>query len=205
MNDLKETYNKIAKDWHRTHIQDTWWEEGTDMFLSFVKKDGRILDVGCGGGQKSVYMSSKGYSVVSTDLSESMLEVSRSNFPKGEFYVYDILKPAPFKEKFDGIFAQAVLLHISKKEIQHVISNLVSLLNSGGYFYVAVKELKPGQKEDEMMITENDLGYDYTRFFSFYTLPELKGYVEKAGCKIAFEKIISPGKSNWVQLIAQKV
>ncbi len=51
--DLKETYNRIAKDWMKDHHQDNWWIEGTDKYLSFLKPGASILDVGCGAGVKS--------------------------------------------------------------------------------------------------------------------------------------------------------
>jgi len=57
--DLKTTYNKIAKDWHKDHHADTWWVLGTDKFLSFLADDASILDVGCGAGHKSEYFIKK--------------------------------------------------------------------------------------------------------------------------------------------------
>lgn len=31
---LKDTYNKIAKDWVTDHNVDTWWQEGADYFTN---------------------------------------------------------------------------------------------------------------------------------------------------------------------------
>ena len=46
---LKETYNKIAEDWHADHSSDDWWQEGTDKFIWNLKNGASVLDVGCGG------------------------------------------------------------------------------------------------------------------------------------------------------------
>ena len=92
-----------------------------------------------------------------------MIEIAKEYYPKGSYFVKDIKEPLDLGI-FDAIFAQAVLLHIPKSEIIKVLQNLNNSLKSGGYIYIAVKELKPGEKEEQNII-END--YDYERFFSF--------------------------------------
>ena len=115
----------------------------------------------------------------------------------------DINEPLNLKSKFDGIFAQAVLLHVPKNNIKKVLGNLLELLKSNGYIYIAVKKVNEGQIE-EQVIKENDYGYEYERFFSFYTLDEMRGYLEEFGLKIVYSDVISTGKTEWIQVIAQK-
>jgi SAM-dependent methyltransferase len=202
--DLKSTYNKIAKDWMQDHHGDTWWVEGTDKYLSFFDSNASILDVGCGAGEKSKYLVKKGFRVTGIDFSEEMIALAKQQVPAGKFFVKDIKQSLRLEETFDGVFAQAVLLHISKKEVIGVIKNIIKPLKTGGYFYVAVKELRSG-KPDEEIVKENDYGYDYERFFSYFTLEEIKGYVTEIGMSIVFEIVASSGKTNWIQIIAKKV
>ena len=68
---------------------------------------------------------------------------------------------------------------------------------------MAVKEKKP-EDPDEEMKKEEDYGYPYERFFSYYTLEEIKGYLEKLSMKIVYEIVASSGKTRWIQIIAQK-
>lgn len=51
--DLKSTYNLIAEDWDRDHLQDDWWIAGTNTFMSFLRPGVHILDAGCAGGIKA--------------------------------------------------------------------------------------------------------------------------------------------------------
>ena len=44
---------------------------------AFALAKGRILDVGCGGGRHSLYLQSKGFSVLGTDISPLALKVCR--------------------------------------------------------------------------------------------------------------------------------
>ena len=203
MNDLKSTYNRIAEDWFKDHQEDTWWVSGTDKFISFLGPGDLVLDVGCGAGVKSKYLANKGLKVIGIDLSDKMIEIARKEVPDAKFLVADINEPLQMDEKFDGIFAQAVLLHISKKDIKTVIHNLINQLKPKGYFYIAVKGLKKGQPEEEI-IKENDYGYEYKRFFSLYTQEELVGYLTELGMAIVYNEIVLTGDTEWIQVIAQK-
>lgn len=201
--DLKSTYNRIAEDWTKDHYEDTWWIEGTDKYLSLFKPGAAILDVGCGPGGKSKYFAEKGFDVTGIDFSEEMIRLAKEQVPEGKFFVKDVKQPLGFENSFDGVFAQAVLLHIPKNEVIGVLKNITAPLKSGGHFYAAVKELRQGNKDEEM-IKENNYGYEYERFFSYFTLEELKSYVEKVGLKVLYGSTISSGKTNWVQVVAEK-
>ncbi len=199
----KETYNRIAKDWAKDHESDVWWIEGTDKFLSFLQKGNSILDVGCGAGHKSKYFADRGFGVVGIDFSEEMVKISSEHLLEGIFFVKDVHEPLGFEKSFDAVFAQAVLLHVAKKDINAILENLLTVLKQGGYLYVAVKETRPGDKEEEIA-TENDYGYEYERFFSYFTMDELRGYLSNAGLEVIYETITVSGKKNWIQVVAQK-
>lgn len=201
--DLKSTYNKIAKDWSEDHSHDTWWIEGTDKFLSLLDSSASILDVGCGGGYKSKYMDKKGFKVTGIDFSEEMIKLAKGNVPAANFFVKDIKKPLGFQNSFDGIFAHAVLLHIPKKEVTDVLKNITEPLKSGGFINVAVKEIRPGNKDEEIL-KEEDYGYEYKRFFSYYTMDELKKYITDISFEVVYSDIITSGDTNWIQIIARK-
>ncbi|MEK7209225.1 MAG: class I SAM-dependent methyltransferase [Patescibacteria group bacterium] len=202
--DLKSTYNRIARDWTKDHHRDIWWVKGTEKYSSFFEPKASILDVGCGAGEKSKYLVKKGFAVTGIDFSDEMIKLAKEQIPAGSFFVKDIKKPLEFENLFDGVFAQAVLLHIPKNEIVGVLKNIVAPLKSGGYFYAAVKELRPGNKDEEV-VKRNDYGYEYEIFFSYFSLDELKDYFKKVGLRIIYKNITSFGKTNWIQIIAKKI
>ena len=201
--DLKSTYNKIAKDWMQDHHGDTWWVEGTDKYLSFFQPNASILDVGCGAGEKSKYLVKKGFKVTGIDFSEEMIALAKEQVPAGKFFVKDIKQPLDLEDAFDGVFAQAVLLHIPKKEVSSVLKNIIAPLKTGGYFYAAVKELRQGNPDEEI-VKENDYGYEYERFFSYFTVDELKSYLQELGMELVYENVALSGRTNWVQVVAKK-
>lgn len=201
--DLKSTYNRIARDWERDHHADTWWIEGTEKFLSFLAPGASILDIGCGAGEKSKYLVNKGFEVIGFDFSEEMVRLATEQVQKAVFLVKDIRHPLDFSRSFDGVFAQAVLLHIPKKEVIEVLKNIISPLKTGGYFYAAVKEIKSNGPEEEIL-TENDYGCEYERFFSYFTLDEVKHYLQECDLKLVYKNITTSGKTNWIQIVAGK-
>lgn len=200
--DLKSTYNRIAEDWDNDHTNDQWWREGLEKFTSLFKPRASILDVGCGSGVKSEILEKKGMKVTGIDFSEKMLEIAKRRAPNADFQLVDLYNLSSFYEKFDGIFAQAVLLHVPKKDIKEIVRSLKEKLNPGGYFYVAVKERRSGEKEEEI-VKENDYGYEYERFFSYFTMEEIKNIFIAAGLKIVYESITNSGRRNWIQIIGQ--
>ncbi len=200
--DLKSTYNRIAEDWHKDHTKDSWWTEATDTFISLLKPGSPVLDVGCGSGVKAKYLIEHGLNVVGIDLSEKMIDIAKREVSGGEFRVMDMYEVSGLSRDFDGIFVQAALLHIPKIKAQSVLSGLAAKMKPGGYLYVGVKEKWP-DKKDEEILRENDYGYEYERFFSYFTLDEIKQYFLNLKLTISYENVTTSGKTNWIQVIGQ--
>jgi len=200
---LKETYNKIAKDWHKEKRTDTWWIEGTDTFISLLKPGSSVLDAGCGPGIKSKYLSDNSLRVTGIDFSEKLIEIARREVPKAEFMVMGMKDVRGLACEFDAIFMQASLLHIPKREALSVLSGLVSKLKPGGYLYVAVKGVRPGG-EEESVLKEDNYGYSYERFFSYYSMDELKGYCKSLNLKIVYENQKLVGHTDWLQIVGKR-
>lgn len=206
-NQLKNTYNKIAEDWHKDYEKDDWWYEGTDRFVSYLKKGDSVLDVGCAGGVKSKYLINKGLRVSGIDFSDKLIEIAKREVPNGDFLVMDINNIDKLEKTFDGIFIQAVLLHIPKKEVEGILKKIVERLNPGGYLYVAVKEKRDGGIDEETK-SENDYGYQYERFFSYFTPDEIRTHYKNTNLEIVYENEAPPSrttrKTNWIQVIGRK-
>lgn len=201
--DLRETYNKIAEEWHRSHQADDWWVKGTDTFIAFLKPKDLVLDAGCAASTKSAYLIKKGLRVMGIDFSNKLIEIAKCEVPQGEFQVLDMREVQSMPQKFDGIFAQASLLHIPKKEVGAVLAGFAAKLKPHGLLYIAVKGMRDGGPEEEVK-EESDYGYPYQRFFSYYTMDELKAHFAALGLKVVHEDTKRTGKSDWLQLIGRR-
>ncbi len=149
--DLRQTYNKIAEDWNEDHKDDPWPHDDAREFSSYLKKNDKVLDIGCGSGLKAKVMQEKGLKVMGIDISDKMIELAKKKSPKSSFFVMDMRDVGNFKNLFDGIFAQAAFLHIPKNEIHSVFKKVVAKLKNKGFIYIALKGKRIGGKEEEIL------------------------------------------------------
>ena len=201
--DLKQTYNRIANDWHADHADDTWWIAPMESFLEQIPKNSLVLDVGCAGGTKARFMMERGMRVIGIDIAEKFIDIAKHENPGGDFRVLDMLKVGSMSERFDAICAQASLLHIPKQQIPLVMAGFSMVLKSGGKLAIAVKEKRPHQPEEQMVV-EDDYGYSYERFFSYFSEEEMRDACAKAGIPCQECCLIVAGKTNWLHIVGVK-
>jgi len=108
-----------------------------DAFLSALPEKARILELGCGGGQDCAYMLSKGFDVTPTDGSA---ELAR----QAEKLIGRPVKVMRFEElaaweEFDGVWAEASLLHVPRANLPGVLSLIRNALKEDGVFHASFK------------------------------------------------------------------
>jgi 2-polyprenyl-6-hydroxyphenyl methylase/3-demethylubiquinone-9 3-methyltransferase len=98
-------------------------------------KSSHILDLGCGGGFLSNFLSKKGYKVTGLDLAEDALKVARQfDQTKNVNYIQGSAYHLPFKEgTFDIVCAMDFLEHVEFP--QKIIKEISRVLKPGGQFF----------------------------------------------------------------------
>lgn len=61
-----------------------------------------MLDIGCGAGQITDYLTERGIAAIGLDFSQELLKIARQNFPNSKFILADICEYEQ-KEQVDGI------------------------------------------------------------------------------------------------------
>ena len=135
-------------------------------FAKFMKylHGRKILDLGCGPGYHAQYFSTQGLDVVAADLSDEMVALCKAidlNVVK-----MDIENITLEDNSFDGVWAVTSLLHIPKKNMRKVISDICRVLKKDGVLYVSFKE-----GDGEGFIP--DVGVSSRRYFAFWREDEL--------------------------------
>ena len=199
---LRETYGRIAAAWMAQHQADTWWVPGAEAFAAMLPPGGAVLDVGCAGGYKAEWLTRRGFQVGGVDLSPEMVALARERLPQCRFEAIGVMDLDRLGETYDGVFCQAMLLHVPKAEIAEAFASLARRLKPGGLLSVSVKEIRPGQGEEEDK-TEDDVGYEYTRRFSYFTAAELRALVEGAGLEVVEERATNSGRSVWLEIVGR--
>jgi SAM-dependent methyltransferase len=108
-----------------------------DVFLSYLDKNSKILDMGCGTGRDSKYFKELGHIVKSIDGSLEMCKIASSllNEEVQQLNFLDI----DYKNEFDGIFACASLLHLSNEDLLIVLKKISNALKENGILYTCFK------------------------------------------------------------------
>lgn len=115
----------------------------------YNKKEGSLLDVGCGDGGFLFFISRfhQFRELVGVDISRVAINLARKRFPSFTFSTIDIEKET-LQRKFDIISSMATLETIA--DDQTVIGNMAKMLSDGGYVIIAVSHrMKYWTKLDE--------------------------------------------------------
>ncbi|NBA97229.1 bifunctional 2-polyprenyl-6-hydroxyphenol methylase/3-demethylubiquinol 3-O-methyltransferase UbiG [Pseudomonas sp. R5(2019)] len=94
----------------------------------------QILDLGCGPGRDLKTFSAMGHTAVGLDGAERFVEMARAD-SGCEVWQQDLLALELPVERFDGIFANAVLFHVPSQELPRVLRELHATLKPGGVLF----------------------------------------------------------------------
>ena len=197
MADIDKTlkyYNENAQSFASGTVS-VKFTEVQDKFLEKLNSDAYILDFGCGAGRDTKYFLSRGYQVDAVDGSEQLCRIA-SEYT--EIKVRQMLfQELDEKEKYDGIWACASILHLPKKQLREVLKNMYAALKSKGWIYISFKY---GEFEGERN----------GRYFTDFTTDTFKNFIhDMHGLKIEEQWItgdVRPGRGEekWLNLLLQK-
>jgi len=101
-----------------------------------IIKPCKVLDLGCGQGRNSLYLSLKGYDVTSWDHNENSIAFLNETKDKENLNiktaVYDI-NTANIQENYDFILSTVVFMFLNRERIPAIIKNMQEHTNPGGY------------------------------------------------------------------------
>lgn len=118
--------------------------DARERFLKYVSEGGRILDWGCGSGRDSLAFLEAGYKVDAIDGAEEICKLAHEK--TGLDVKCESFDELDANEIYDGIWACASLLHISKDYIPETIKLARKALKPNGVMYMS---FKLGDKEGE--------------------------------------------------------
>jgi SAM-dependent methyltransferase len=108
-----------------------------ERFSSVLPPDSRILDLGCGPGRDLRLFAMAGHRPIGLELNPSFVDMARRHGDVIEGDIREVAQLFP-RSFFDGVWAQASLVHLSVTETERVLRDLRSLLVPGGHFYACV-------------------------------------------------------------------
>ena len=165
-------------------------------FLGRLSPGASILELGCGSGRDTVEMLRLGYDVTPTDGSPEMARQAE-NLLHRQVVVLEFSE-IEGEARFDGVWAQACLLHVPIDYLGEVLSRIYRVLNSPGVLFANFKE---GAAQ----------GRDcFGRYYNYPSLDALRDIFQQATPWFALEIERSSGKGydgaavQWLNCTATK-
>ncbi len=119
-------------------IDDTWLEEHLSL-LGSPNAESRVLELGCGEGQDTLFLTNKGFKVTTTDISSERLETCTKNVPQAIHHLVDIREPLPFADgTFSIILASLCLHYFDWNKTHEVIAEIRRCLEVNGLIIARV-------------------------------------------------------------------
>lgn len=133
--DTLQFYRRNAEAYARREITSRY--QRLTRFLALLPSDAAILELGCGAGGDSAEMLARGFDVTPTDGSPELAEVAsrRLGRPVGTLLFHDL----DAVEAYDGIWANACLLHVPRDDLGKILALIHRALKPGGAFYASFK------------------------------------------------------------------
>ncbi len=96
----------VWKDLHSNYQQQDWIDRPSifaETAIEYFPPAGKLLEIGAGHGQDSVFFANKGYDVTSTDIEISSLSSNNALKEKACIQQLDLKQSIPFAEKTFGV------------------------------------------------------------------------------------------------------
>jgi SAM-dependent methyltransferase len=135
-------YNGEMSDniWSKLHddYEKRDWINKPSLFaetsIDYFPESGKLLDLGAGVGQDSVYFTQKGYEVTATDLDTTKLEenIAENNLSVNVQRV-DLRETLPFENNsYDVVYAHLSLHYFDKFTTEEIFAEILRILKPGG-------------------------------------------------------------------------
>jgi SAM-dependent methyltransferase len=127
-----------------------------------------ILDVGCGPGRDLRTFTQLGHRAIGLEGAHRLAAMARA-YSGCEVWEQNLLALDLPAERFDGLFANAVLFHVPSTELPRVLRSLRDALKPGGVLFSS----NPRGEGQE--------GWDGRRYGAFHDLPAWRAHMAAAG------------------------
>jgi 2-polyprenyl-3-methyl-5-hydroxy-6-metoxy-1,4-benzoquinol methylase len=164
------------------------------------ERPGRLLDVGCAGGELAALLGTFGWQVEGVEREPALVEAARARGISVRRADFD-QEPLPWdQETFDAAVAGEVIEHVI--DTDHLLGELARILRPGGVLVVTTPNLASLENRIRLLLGRYpvwmDCGVQGTGHLRYYTPRVLRRQLENHGFRV--ERHVG----NWVPLLPQR-
>jgi ubiquinone/menaquinone biosynthesis C-methylase UbiE len=166
-----------------------------ERFAGLVGPGARILDLGCGPGVDTASLAKAGLQPIALDVASSMTRLAQAEVP-GVVTQGDS-RELPFASgSFDGVWANASLLHLPKSQVAEAVLEVRRVLRAGGMFFAGMQR----GKDDGIEVGGPRSSMQVERFYARYEPEEWSGVLREGG----FDVVEAEAAEFWLRTYARK-
>ena len=117
--------------------------QALENFVAAIGPGARVLEIGSGPGRDARELESRGVSVRRTDVTPAFVELMRADGLAADVLdplTDELADPERPDTPYDGVWANACLLHVDRADLPVVARRLAAATRAGGVFAASVKE-----------------------------------------------------------------
>jgi ubiquinone/menaquinone biosynthesis C-methylase UbiE len=147
-----------------------------------LRRNSRVLDVGCGNGKTLMPLVKKKYDVVGLDVSETALNILEETLKKSGIYIQLVLGDAvafPFHDGcFDAVICNYVLTHLLDKDRIKAVNEIRRVLKNNGFLFMEVFSADDFRYGKGKKIEENSFLRKDGIIYHYFTYDEIKNLLK---------------------------
>ena len=202
---------------HETYREQQWVHEPSifaQTAIQYFPAEGKVLELGAGQGQDTVFFAGHGYQVVSTDLEESALALQQDRTTEElssriTRQVVDMREELPFSDSsFDVVYAHLSMHLFSRETTVRLLDEIQRVLKPGGVLAFMVNSVNDPEYAEGTYIEDGFVEYGgiAKRYFSLDATREFVRYfdITLLDDKGESYKDMAKGVHNLVRFIGNK-
>jgi SAM-dependent methyltransferase len=165
------------------------WQGG---FVGLLAPGATVLELGSGPGTDADRLEARGLRVLRSDATPAFAERLRG---LGHEVLGLDVRRDPLPSGIDGVFANAVLLHLTRQELREALIRIRHALRPGGALACSVKE---GDGEEW-----HDRKLGLPRRFTYWREGPLRAALEAAGFAVRSVEHVHGAADDWLHVLAR--
>jgi SAM-dependent methyltransferase len=176
---IRACYDAVAREYAERFADELAHKpldrELLSRFASEVNGRGEVYDLGCGPGQTTAFLHSRGACVRGLDLSADLVREARQRHPDIEFEQGDMLALPLADDSLAGVVAFYAIVHLSPAGLRRALEEMHRVLRPGGQLLLAFHTGKGSIHLDEF------LGRSVSLDFVFFNPQDVASELIQAG------------------------
>jgi SAM-dependent methyltransferase len=174
------------------------FKDFVDVFLSYLSRGEKVLEIGSGTGRDATYCIENGFDVQPIEVTQSFAKYMKQDGLDPIFF--DALETS-LETKYDAVMALAVFLHFNEAQFNVALVNVKRHLKEGGLLALRMK-----WGEGEEVINRKMNG---PRYFKYWQPGDLEKKLMSVGFEIEYSmNFLAEGNKDgpdkgWLQYIAR--